>query len=288
MAIGKILVPITGKLDRTNTLDLALAVGRILRSHVEILYTEVDPETVGETGYEDKTVGWIYAHKENLPQLVSATRDAARAAFNTWAERNGLVPSEDSLAENVSICWRQCVGAPELAIADLGRFCDLIVLSRANGTDNERRMVQLQAALFEAGRPVLLTPPDWSKPLRQDVLFGWNGSPGASHALTAALPLLSRMHRVVLLTIGKTEPAGPVRDKELLEYLACHGVRAERVTVEPDRRGVGCRLLHEAANIDAGIIIIGAYSHSPVAEAFFGSTTRDLIKTADRPVFLAH
>ena len=98
-------------------------------------------------------------------------------------------------------------------------------------------MIQLQAALFEAARPVLLTPPDRLKPFRQDVLVGWNASPGAFRALTAALPLLSRMHRVVLLTIGRTEPAQPARDKELLEYLARHGVRSERMTVPPDQRG---------------------------------------------------
>ena len=290
MAISKILVPITGKLDRTNALDLAVAVGRILHSHVEIMYMEIDPDGVGATGYEGKTVGWIYAHREILPQLVNATRDAARAAFHAWAERSGieLAPSKASPAQNVSVGWEESVGAPEYIIADLGRFCDLIVLSRADSTDNERRTVQLQATLFEAARPVLLTPPDWSQQLRQDVLVGWNASTGAVRALTAALPLLSRMHRVVLLTIGETEPAEPVRDKELLQYLARHGVRAERATVKRDGRGVGARLLDEAAIIGAGILVIGAYSHSPISEACFGSTTRDVIETADRPVFLAH
>jgi nucleotide-binding universal stress UspA family protein len=124
--------------------------------------------------------------------------------------------------------------------------------------------------------------------LREDVLVGWNASPGAFRALTAALPLLSRMHRVVLLTIGRTEPAQPARDKEVLEYLARHGVRSERITLAPDQRGVGARLLHEATIINAGIIVIGAYGHSPISEAFFGSTTRDVLEKADRPIFVAH
>ncbi len=290
MAIKKILVPVTGKLDQTNTLDLAVAVGRTLHSRIDVVYMEIDPDRVGETGYEDKTAGLIYAHRAILPELVKATRDAARAEFHAWAERSGieLMLSKASPAQNSFVHWKECVGPPESIIADLGRFCDLIVISRADGTDNERHMPQLEAALFEAVRPVLLTPAEGSKQLRQNVLVGWNASPGAFRALTAAIPLLSCMHRVVLLTIGETEPAEPARDNELLDYLAGHGVRSERMTVTADRRGVGERLLQEATIVNAGILVIGAYSHSPVREAFFGSTTRDVLARADRPVFLAH
>jgi nucleotide-binding universal stress UspA family protein len=290
MAITKILVPVTGSLDQTNTLDVAVAVGRVLHSQVEVLYIEIDPEAVGTTGYESNTIGWIYANRESLPQLLNATRDAARAAFHAWAERSEikLMPPKGYPGNNSPVHWTECVGVPELVIADLGRFCDLIVLSRPDSTDKERRMIQLQAALFEAARPVLLTPPDRLKQFRQDVLVGWNASPGAFRALAAALPLLSCMHRVVLLTIGPTEPAQPARDKELLEYLARHGVRSERMTVPPDQRGVGARLLHEATIIDAGLLVIGAYGHSPIREGFFGSTTRDVLETAERPVFVAH
>ena len=205
MAIKKILVPVTGKLDQTNTLDLAVAVGRTLHSRIDVVYMEIDPDRVGETGYEDKTAGLIYAHRAILPELVKATRDAARAEFHAWAERSGieLMLSKASPAQNSFVHWKECVGPPESIIADLGRFCDLIVISRADGTDNERHMPQLEAALFEAVRPVLLTPAEGSKQLRQNVLVGWNASPGAFRALTAAIPLLSCMHLVVLLTIGE-------------------------------------------------------------------------------------
>ena len=92
------------------------------------------------------------------------------------------------------------------------------------------------------------------------------------------------MHRVVLLTIGETEAAQPARDRELLDYLSRHGVRSERIAVTPDRRSIGVRLLHEATILNAGILVIGAYSHSPIREAFLGSTTRDVIAHAVRPV----
>ena len=49
MAIKKILVPVTGKLDQTNTLDLAVAVGRTLHSRIDVVYMEIDPDRVGET-----------------------------------------------------------------------------------------------------------------------------------------------------------------------------------------------------------------------------------------------
>ena len=50
MAIKKILVPVTGKLDQTNTLDLAVAVGRTLHSRIDVVYMEIDPDRVRRDG----------------------------------------------------------------------------------------------------------------------------------------------------------------------------------------------------------------------------------------------
>ncbi len=202
------------------------------------------------------------------------SRDTAREAFRAWA-----APLAD-----VAVHWRECIGVPELVLADLGRFCDLIILARADDTDAARRKEQIHAALFKARRPVLLTPPAAPGALGQDALVGWNASPEALRALTAALPLLSRMKRVVLLTIGEAESAGSAREQELLDYLACHGVRPDLAKLNADRRAPGTRLLHEAKAMGAGLLVMGAYTHSRAHEAILGGATRDAIETADLPV----
>jgi nucleotide-binding universal stress UspA family protein len=42
-----------------------------------------------------------------------------------------------------------------------------------------------------------------------------------------------------------------------------------------------------AQEIEAGLIVMGAYGHSRLVEMLFGSTTRDVLEDAQCPVLLA-
>jgi nucleotide-binding universal stress UspA family protein len=290
MAISKILVPVTGMLDRIDALAMAAVAGRRLYAHVEALHVQADPVQALRyaTGFEP--IGWLDQNAERLEAEAIATRDAARRHFHEWAEagRVELAAAPGPRSWDVSARWRECTGTPEAVIADLGRFADLIVFARPQSGDLPPRTTQIEAALFETGRPVLLAPPDAPHQLGREALIGWNGSREALHALSAALPLLSRMRRVVLLSIGETEHANPLRDEELIDYLACHGLHPERLHVEPDGRGAGSRLLHEAESLGADLLVMGAYTHSRIREAILGGATRHVIEHAKLPVLLAH
>jgi nucleotide-binding universal stress UspA family protein len=290
MAICKVLVPVTGRLASTAALDLAVAVGRTLYAHIEALHMRPNPLQALRylTGYE--AVAWLEETGRELERQADAVLETARLAFTAWAQRAQveLNPHAGARTWDVSAKWREVNGMPEEVIADLGRFSDLILLARPNDPDIEARLPLIQAALFDTGRPVLLAPPALPHSFGREALVGWNGSREALHALTGALPLLSRMKRVVLITIGETEHPNPLRDDELLDYLACHGLKPARITVEADRRGAGTRLLDEAKEMKADLLVMGAYRHSRLREAILGGATRHVIETADLPVLLAH
>jgi nucleotide-binding universal stress UspA family protein len=41
-------------------------------------------------------------------------------------------------------------------------------------------------------------------------------------------------------------------------------------------------------DFDAGLLVMGAYGHSRFREAILGGATRDMLESAEVPVFLAH
>ena len=54
-------------------------------------------------------------------------------------------------------------------------------------------------------------------------------------------------------------------------------------------RSVGDTLLAAAAEHEAGLLVMGAYSHSRLREMLLGGATRQILKNASaRPVLLAH
>jgi len=59
--------------------------------------------------------------------------------------------------------------------------------------------------------------------------------------------------------------------------------------VEPLSRSIGDSLLSTAGAIDAGLVVMGAYSHSRLREMLLGGVTRHMLQNAaSRPVLLAH
>jgi nucleotide-binding universal stress UspA family protein len=59
--------------------------------------------------------------------------------------------------------------------------------------------------------------------------------------------------------------------------------------VAPHLSSVGATLLAEAAEHDASLLVMGAYSHSRLREMLLGGATRHILKNAvARPVLMAH
>ena len=55
---------------------------------------------------------------------------------------------------------------------------------------------------------------------------------------------------------------------------------------EPDHRLIGESLLAEATAMGAGVLIIGAYTHSRLRRMIFGSVTGHMLSTAEIPVVM--
>lgn len=179
------------------------------------------------------------------------------------------------------------------ALVEQGNTADLIVMSQAEGDNSDSRFRHLpEHVLMACGRPLLVVPVgNESDSVAQRVLVAWDGRRESTRALFGALPLLRRASEVRLHRINQ-----PYQDRhhwsgiteELANTLARHGVAPE--IVHSDARGseIGDELMGFARDMDADLIVMGCYGHSPLREFILGGTTRTVLAQTQIPVLMSN
>jgi nucleotide-binding universal stress UspA family protein len=143
----------------------------------------------------------------------------------------------------------------------------------------------LDQYLHRPPRPVVAVPAQL--PAGEAVVVAYDGSPEAARALAAFTATgIGENAPTVVVTIGDGADATHTAGRAV-EYLHRHGVRASAKPIPAGGR-VGPRLLEEAAEVDAQLLVMGAFGHSALHEFFFGSTTRRVLGASPVPVFLYH
>jgi nucleotide-binding universal stress UspA family protein len=171
---------------------------------------------------------------------------------------------------------------------ELGSLCrvyDMCVVAKPGVGSG--RMSTFEAALFESGRPVLMTPRRPLSTFGHTVLIHWNCSEETARAIALALPLLQLAERVHLLTVAGNTIDGPPAS-ETLPYFEAHGISATEATVEPKGQGPGEAILAEAKAIGADLLVKGAYTQSRLRQMIFGGATASVLAKAELPVLFAH
>ena len=103
--------------------------------------------------------------------------DRARREFAETTDANGLPLQElETPAKGLAAGWREMQGEETEVVGQHGRLFDLIVIGRPETSVSRRWREILEAALFEAGRPVLLAPAETLLTLGGNVVIAWNGS----------------------------------------------------------------------------------------------------------------
>ena len=207
-----------------------------------------------------------------------------RRLFDEGAARIGAQSLDSPGAlDRPSASWATVTGFESEIVGRLGRVFDLTVLARRGPQGAAHDTVE--AALVETGRPLLLVPPDVPSSVGDAVLLAWNASPQAARAVAAALPLLARAARVVVMAVGNGAEPEPTADR-LARALAWHGIAAEPRRIEQGSRRVRDILLVEAKGLRADLLVIGAYSHSRMRQIVLGGVTEHMLDHAHLPVLM--
>jgi nucleotide-binding universal stress UspA family protein len=163
----------------------------------------------------------------------------------------------------------------------------MIMVGREFGRPWLNWRVVVEAALFESGRPVLLTPASAVSACGENIVIAWNSSTETARTVAFAKAFLARARSVTVLSVEGWGVPGP-SGKELAAYLARSGVPALPRTVSRDGRSPGEAILTECGRSGADLLIKGAYTQSRLRQLIFGGATRHIMAQAQLPVFLAN
>ena len=286
MGLRALLLPVTGHHADDVALRIAFEIAQAFDSHLSALCLRPDPVDIARY-VADWTApvmtGELVAAVEQ--EAAEAAADAG-AAFDEWRKRHGLPPDRERAGLNgVSVSWHERTGMPGAILRDAARFADLVVMRGLGPSGPVDGDAMLEAVMFDAGRPVLLSPTVAPASLFEGALIAWAGGREEVRAIAAALPLLARMKQVAIRTIGAHEDA---HTEELIAYLGYHGIAAAAAQMQPAGKSVSETLLAEGRALGASLLVMGGYHHSRTREAVFGGTTRQIISHVELPVLLAH
>ncbi|WP_347311309.1 universal stress protein [Defluviimonas sp. SAOS-178_SWC] len=279
MAFKSILTIVTDPKGAASQIDAAVALARREDAHLDVLCIGVDRT---QTGY-------YYAGATAILTQEAYNQAKEEAAAAEAAVRERLKPEDIRWGVDTAVAQIGALGGP---VAMLARFSDLVVLSKPYGkSGNQAAEAILEAALFEGRAPVLVLPDGYeAADFGKRVVLAWNQSDEALIATRAAMPLL-KAATAVDITIIDPPSHGPERSDPggmLSQLLARHGVHAEVSVLAKTLPKTSEVLSRHGRDINADLIVMGAYGHSRFREAILGGATRNMLEMAEVPVFMAH
>ena len=264
-----------------GTVTAAAQIATAMDAHLDALALGVDRTQIG------------YSYVGSGAVVIAAAMDRAEAeAREAEAALNAAIGAQaPALRSSVESVVTQ-LGALTDVVAARARYSDLVVLplpyGKGRGVEDE---AITEAALFEGMAPVLVVPPEGiatAQPKR--IVVAWNQSREALVAARRSMPFLKRADMVQIVVVDP--PAhGPERSDpggQLCQLLVRHGVRAEVSVLARTLPRISEVLARHVRDVDADLMVMGAYGHSRFREAIMGGATRDMLENAQVPVFLAH
>ena len=280
MSYKTILVSLNEVGRLSELVAAAVTLARETGAHVSGLYVVPAVQVYPSVGFEA------------APQVFEGNRSffkdngaRVKQAFEEAMRREGLSFDFHQIDAHTPVIADEVVAS--------GRVADLVIVSTTNPeeiTGVERDFVE--QTVMALGRPVIVLPYKGKATVSlNEVIIGWNGGREAARATFDALPLLKKAGKVRVVRIDpQKDPSlrGSVAGADLAEALARHGVRAEAQGYPTDGQDEGQALMRCAEDSGAGLIVMGAYGHSRLAEFIFGGATRFVLNRLVRPVLMSH
>ena len=188
--------------------------------------------------------------------------------------------------------WRAHTTVLPLAehLSRQARYADLIVLgAEASGAQcDATRRPDICDLVMSAGRPVLLVPPGVATIGLDRVVVAWKDTREARRAIVDALPFLKAAATTTIVEIADDEGVAEAHSgvAEVVAWLSHHGVRADS-KVELPVRSNASQLDEIASELQADLVIAGAYGHARQGQWVLGGITTQLL-AGDRCALVAH
>src|SRR5215472_4747865 len=202
--IKTILVPATGSDTDIAVFRSALTVARAFAAHLEFLHVHVDATAMAATmvSHVGSGVGDAVSRlADQIEEDAGLLEAKARQSFEEFCAAERLVLADTPTAQGApSAQWLRQIGDQARRIAELGRSADLLVIGR-RADDPGVSVGTIETALFDSGRPVLISPAAALAALPETIVIAWKAKPEAARAVGAAMPLLSTAKQILIVTV---------------------------------------------------------------------------------------
>lgn len=245
-------------------------------------------------------------HGARVTALFGVRPDAGRAAFAysagaalRAAEGPEGAPHELERSRLRALCqgngagfaWCEVVGdtVTKGFVAE-SAYADLLILGRHSKEEEAREAPAgfVESVILASGVPALVVPgPRPQETIGQRMLLAWDGSGPSARAIRAALPFMAQAAEVHVVSWAGHAPAAPYSRLDLAAWLQRHGIES-RVQLRGSTYHVGSELASIAIGLQADLVVMGCYGHSPLRERVFGGATRTALATLPVPILMAH
>lgn len=161
-----------------------------------------------------------------------------------------------------------------------------IIGKRGEAADQDPQHLgrNVERLVRSAHRPVLVTAPEFT-PIER-AMIAWDGgeSSGKAIHLLASRPLLHGVPTTIVHVTDRpenlTKSLGDAR-----EHLESSGMEASTIGIKGD---VSDAILESARELNANLLVIGAYGHSRIRHLVIGSTTTEILMRSEPSVLIFH
>ena len=219
----------------------------------------------------------------SLQDIDDQQRRLARSAFDQALATPGT-----------AVEWAEIRDDPMMAaFAQQAFYADLMVLGQHDPSTDPSSGVPSDFAenvMLMSGKPALILPYAGLPPavIGETVVIAWKPVREAARAVGAAMPLLKRARRVVILSWAGDDENVAGKRLDLRGYLRLNGVEASWQEQGNETSGLGELLLSRSFDLGADLLVMGCYGHSRAREWVLGGTSRTVLESMTLPVLMSH
>ena len=246
-------------------------------AHLSVLVASFAPPVpIGEYGLAISDT-WAKEQQADLDQLKKSV-----------AAVTGLL-SGLGVSCDVSSAYVEA-GVMNEEIGKRAMYTDLTLVNMPGAADQMLPTAALEGTLFNARNAVLLARKGASAtwpPKR--VMVAWDSRAEAARAVHEARGFLQDAEdvRVVLVDPQANGDSGAEPGADIAAYLARHGLKVTVDRLPSAGHHISDVLTQHAADMQADLIVMGAYGHSRLRERIFGGVTKSMLEKPPTALFLA-
>lgn len=213
--------------------------------------------------------------EQHIRQYEAERSGAIRHVFEKWKERQGGGNEPR---------WIDEEGLIEALVKKWGGRADYIVVGQPAAHGRRTEYEALHSALFASERPVVMMPAQAGVDFGNVVAMAWRDDKFTLHAVMDALHCIHHSASVHVL-MGYREGGQP---PQIPEVLAEHGVPVQEHDLRIGKDPFGAQLLAKAHELNADLLVMGAFVHSAWRNMLFGGVTQYILDHSDLPVLMRH